>query len=58
MTHVVHPYAHRLGTIRGWRSRWFARTPAQYKEFLRTDTLLREWLKKRLKGMYVADIEL
>jgi small subunit ribosomal protein S3 len=58
MTHVAHPYAQRLGIIRGWKSRWFARDHAHYREFLRTDTLLREWLKKRLKGMYVADIEL
>lgn len=58
MTHVAHPYAHRLGIIRGWRSRWFARDRASYTEFLRADTLLREWLVKRLKNMYVADIEL
>lgn len=58
MTHVAHPYAQRLGIIRGWKSRWFARDHVHYREFLRTDTLLREWLKKRLKGMYVADIEL
>lgn len=58
MTHVAHPYAHRLGIIRGWKSRWFASDHAHFKEFLRTDTLLREWLKKRLKGVYVADIEI
>ncbi len=58
MTHVVHPYAHRLGIIRGWKSRWFVSSKATYREFLKTDTLLREWLKKRLKGMYVADIEI
>jgi small subunit ribosomal protein S3 len=58
MTHVAHPYAQRLGIIRDWKSRWFARDRATYTEFLKTDTLLREWLVKRLKGMYVADIEL
>jgi small subunit ribosomal protein S3 len=58
MTHVVHPYAHRLGIIRDWKSRWFVRDRAQFKEFLKTDTLLREWLKKRLKGMYVSGIEI
>ncbi len=58
MTHVVHPYAQRLGIIRDWKSRWFVRDRAQFKEFLRTDTILREWLRKRLKGMYVADIEI
>ena len=58
MTHVAHPYAQRLGIIRDWKSRWFVRDRAQFKEFLRTDTIMREWLKKRLKGMYVADVEI
>ncbi len=58
MTHVVHPYAHRLGIIRGWKSRWFVRDTKHFKEYLKADTLLREWLKKRLKGMYIADIEI
>ena len=58
MTHVAHPYAQRLGIIRGWRSRWFANDRARFTEYLKTDTVLRDWLVKRLKGMYVADIEL
>jgi small subunit ribosomal protein S3 len=57
MTHVAHPYAQRLGIIRDWKSRWFVRDRAQFKEYLKTDTVLRQWFKKRLKGMYVADIE-
>ena len=31
MTHTVHPYAHRLGIIRDWKSRWFAKTPLEYR---------------------------
>jgi len=58
MTHVAHPYAQRLGIIRDWKSRWFVRDRAQFREFLKTDTLLRDWLKKRLKGMYVSDVEI
>ncbi len=58
MTHVVHPYAHRLGILRDWKSRWFVRDDKRYREYLRTDTLLREWLKKRLKGMFVDSIEI
>ncbi len=58
MTHVAHPYAQRLGIIRGWKSRWYARDRAHFREYLKADTLLREWLKKRRKGMYVADIEI
>jgi len=58
MTHVAHPYAQRLGIIRDWKNRWFAADRNRFREYLKTDTLLREWLQKRLKGMYVADIEL
>ena len=57
MSHVVHPYAHRLGIIRDWKSRWFG-DKKQYKDFLKGDVLLREFLEKRLRGMYVADIEM
>lgn len=57
MSHTVHPYAHRLGIIRDWRSRWFG-ARGQYQEFLKTDVLLREFLTKRLRGMYVDSIEM
>ena len=57
MSHVVHPYAHRLGIIKDWKSRWFG-DKKQYKDFLRGDVLMREFLEKRLRGMYVADIEM
>ena len=49
MTHTVHPYAHRLGIIRDWKSRWFA-DRGQYQEYLKADILLREFLVKRLRG--------
>ena len=57
MTHHVHPYAHRLGTLRDWKSRWFADN-GQYQEYLKGDTLLRGYLEKRLRGMHVADVEM
>ena len=57
MSHVVHPYAHRLGILRDWKSRWFA-APAQYNVFLKCDVLLREYLEKRLRGLYVGSIEM
>jgi len=57
MTHVVHPYAHRLGIIRDWKSKWFG-VKGQYQEYLRGDILLGEYLKKRLRGMYVADVNI
>lgn len=55
MGHTVHPYSFRLLTTKDWKSRWF-RTKT-YQEYLKTDILLREWLEKRLKGMYVSSIE-
>jgi small subunit ribosomal protein S3 len=57
MSHHVHPYAHRLGTLRDWKSRWFADS-GKYQEYLKGDVLLREYLVKRLRGMHVADIEM
>ncbi len=58
MTHVVHPYAQRIGVLRGWKSRWFTNDKKKYTEFLEIDTKIREYLFKRLRGMYVSDIEI
>lgn len=57
MTHTVHPYSHRLGIIRDWKSRWFG-VKSKYKEFLKSDVLLREHLQKKLRGFYVSNIEM
>ena len=57
MTHTVHPYSHRLGILRDWKSRWFS-PKGQYKTHLRGDVLIREYLEKKLKGFFVADIEI
>ncbi len=57
MTHTVHPYAHRLGIIRDWRSRWFG-VKSKYKENLKGDILIFEYLKKRLKNCFVNSIEI
>lgn len=56
MTHTVHPYSFRLQTIRGWRSRW--PRVKQYRDFLKVSVIIREWLEKRLRGMYVEDMEI
>lgn len=58
MTHTVHPYAHRLGIIRDWRSRWFAGDKKSYRENLAVDAAVRAFLKKRLRGMYVTEVEI
>ncbi len=57
MTHTVHPYSHRLGIIRDWKSRWFG-VKSQYREFLKSDVLLRGFLDKKLRGMYVSSVEM
>jgi small subunit ribosomal protein S3 len=58
MTHTVHPYAHRLGIIRDWKSRWFAGDKKSYRENIAVDAAIRGFLKKRLRSMHVADIEI
>ncbi len=57
MSHTVHPYAHRLGIIKGWKSKWFA-TDAKFRKNLKCDILLREWITEKLRGMYLAEIEI
>lgn len=57
MSKVVHPYAHRLGIIRDWKSRWFA-AKGKYQEYLKSDVLLREHLNKKFRGMYVSDVNI
>lgn len=57
MTHSVHPYSHRLGIIRDWKSRWFG-ARGKYQEYLKTDITLREYLEKRLRGFYVDSIDM
>lgn len=56
MTHRVHPYVFRLGETTTWKSRWF--NHHKFKSYLREDTLLREWLFKRLRGARVSNIEM
>lgn len=57
MSHRVHPYAHRLGIIRDWKSRWFA-PKGSYKTLLKSDILIRKYLDDRFRGMYVSNIEI
>ena len=57
MTHTVHPYSHRLGILRDWKSRWFY-PKGKYKHALRGDILIREFLEKKLKGSFVALVEI
>lgn len=57
MTHTVHPYAHRLGILRDWKSRWFG-SREKYREYLKADVLVREFLEKKLRRFYISSIEM
>lgn len=57
MSHSVHPYSHRLGIIRDWRSRWFG-INKQYRDFLKADISIREFLVKELRSYLVAGVEI
>jgi small subunit ribosomal protein S3 len=57
MPHTVHPYAHRLGILRDWKSRWFA-GKKDYKTYLRGDVLLREYLTKKLRSFHLSSIDI
>ncbi len=56
MSKVVHPYAHRLVVLRDWKSRWFA--DKKYKNLLKGDVVIREFLAKKLRGFYVSRVEI
>lgn len=58
MTHTVHPYAHRLGIIREWKSRWFAGDKSSYRENIKVDEAIRHFLVKRLRGTYTSGIDI
>lgn len=58
MTHTVHPYAHRLGIIRDWKSRWFAADKKSYRENIMVDEAIRRFLMKRLRGTYTSGIDI
>ncbi len=57
MSKIVNPFAHRLGILRDWRHRWYASGP-QFQLNLKADVLLREYLLKSLRGMYIGGLEI
>ncbi len=44
MSHTVHPYAHRLGILRDWKSRWFA-TSGTYAVFQAVTSCLGQMMR-------------
>src|SRR3954464_10705195 len=57
MSHSVHPFSHRLGIIRDWKSRWF-NTNKGYRNALKGDLVIREFLTKELRTFYLAGVEI
>ncbi len=56
MGQKTHPYGFRLGIVKPWRSRWYAR--AEFPEFLREDELMRKYLKTRLGHAAISDVHI
>lgn len=57
MSHSVHPYSHRLGIIRDWKSRWFSVNKG-YRTNLKADLIIRDFLIKDLRAFYVSDVQI
>ncbi len=57
MSHTVHPYSHRLGIIRDWKSRWFG-VDKSYRTSLKADLIIREFLQKELRANYIGGIDI
>lgn len=55
MSHTVHPYSHRLGILREWKSRWFG-TDKKFRDYLKSDILVREFIEKKLMDMHVSEV--
>ncbi len=54
MGQKTHPYGFRLGIIKPWRSRWFAR--GEFADLLREDNLVRKYLLTRLAHAAISDV--
>ncbi|MBU6426749.1 30S ribosomal protein S3 [Patescibacteria group bacterium] len=57
MSHTVHPYSHRLGIIRDWKSRWFS-MHKNYRTALKTDIIIREFLQEELRPYFLGGVEI
>lgn len=57
MSHTVHPYSHRLGIIRDWKSRWFL-VHKGYRTALKADLLIREYLTEKLRANFLGGLDI
>ncbi len=56
MGQKVHPIGMRLGIIRDWDARWYAKN--NYKELLHEDLAIRDFIKNNLKLASIARVEI
>ena len=56
MGRKIHPYGFRLGVIRDWNSRWFAKKGAQYATLLAEDFDLRKFIRGKVGQAGVSKI--
>jgi small subunit ribosomal protein S3 len=56
MGQKVNPHGLRVGIIKDWDSRWYA--DADFAAYLKEDADIRKFLKKRLSGASISDIEI
>jgi len=57
MGQKVHPIGIRLGIVKDWSSKWYADTKT-FPEYVRTDHLIRSFIKKKLKDASVSRISI
>ena len=57
MGQKAHPYGLRVGIIKDWRSRWFARKDS-FPNMLIEDVKLKRYIKGKLAGAAVSHIEI
>ncbi len=57
MGQKVHPYGFRVGIIKDWRSRWFAKKE-NFHKFLIEDQRLKKFIKTKLSGGAISNIEI
>ncbi|MDD2703479.1 MAG: 30S ribosomal protein S3 [Candidatus Omnitrophica bacterium] len=55
MGQKVHPYVLRIGVIRSWHSRWFAK-PRQFVTYINEDRSIRKFIKEKFKQAAIARI--
>ncbi len=58
MGRKVHPYGYRLGIIRDWNARWYARKGKQYASLLAEDFELRKFIRRRVSSAGVSRISI